>query len=155
MICHLYINNIVVSLLIQVGTNGIISFQQPFTHHIPSLFPSELTFISSAYLLAPFWSDVDIGIYGSIFYEVHNNSNSLLISQVNRFLSNYTETDFNGTWMLVVQWDEVHQFPGFLTIPVRFNSEYIMSSEHCNIICTNVTISFTDLVSELSFPLVM
>ena len=105
--------------IIQIGTNGIISFQQPFTHHIPSLFPSELTFISSAYLLAPFWSDVDISLYGSIFYEVHNNSNSLLISQVNRFLSNYTETDFNGTWMLVVQWDEVHQFPGFLTIPVR------------------------------------
>ena len=78
-----------------------------------------MTFISSAYLLAPFWSDVDIGFYGSIFYEVHNNSNSLLISQVNQFLSNYTETDFNGTWMLVVQWDEVRQFPGILTIPVR------------------------------------
>ena len=96
----------------------MISFQQPFTYHIPSLFPSSLSFVSSAYLLAPFWSDVDISIYGSIFYEVHSDSDSLLIQQVNNFISNQTETDFSGTWMLVVQWDEVRQYPGFLTIPV-------------------------------------
>lgn len=102
----------------QIGTNGVISFEQPFTHHIPSLFPSDLTFISSAYLLAPFWSDVDISFYGSIFYEVHATPSSPLLSQVNEFISNYTETDFTGRWMLVAQWDEVHQFPGLLTIPV-------------------------------------
>jgi hypothetical protein len=64
---------------------------------------------------------VDITIYGSIFYEVHSGSESLLIQQVNNFISNQTETDFSGTWMLVVQWDEVRQFPGFLTIPVRYH----------------------------------
>ena len=98
----------------------MISFEEPFTHHIPSLFPSEFTFISSAFLLAPFWSDVDITIFGSIFYEVHNTSDSALISQVNNFISNYTESEFSGTWMLVVQWDEVREFPGFLTIPVSY-----------------------------------
>ena len=67
---------------------------------------------------------MDITIYGSIFYEVHNGSDSLLIQQVNNFISNQTETDFSGTWMLVVQWDEVRQFPGFLTIPVSSNDLY-------------------------------
>ena len=109
----------------------MISFQQPFTYHIPSLFPSSLSFVSSAYLLAPFWSDVDITIYGSIFYEVHSGSDSPLIQQVNNFISNQTETDFVGTWMLVVQWDEVRQFPGFLTIPVSCYALYdiVISNE--------------------------
>ena len=64
---------------------------------------------------------MDITIYGSIFYEVHSDSDSLLIQQVNNFISNQTETDFRGTWMLVVQWDEVREFPGFLTIPVSYS----------------------------------
>ena len=67
---------------------------------------------------------MDITIYGSIFYEVHSGSDSLLIQQVNNFISNHTETDFTGTWMLVVQWDEVREFPGFLTIPVSFSYIY-------------------------------
>ena len=96
----------------------MISFQESFTHHVPYLFPSEFTFISSAFLLAPFWSDIDITFYGSIFYEVHSGYDSLLISQVNDFISNHTEGNFTGTWMLVVQWDEVREFPGFITTPV-------------------------------------
>ena len=85
----------------------MISFQEGFAHHLPNHFPSELTFISSAFLLAPFWSDIDTMLYGSILYEVHDQSNSMLLSQVNDFISNYTESTFDGTWMLVVQWDEV------------------------------------------------
>lgn len=98
----------------------MISFAQPFTHPIPSLFPSDLTFISSAFLLAPFWSDVDATIYGAIFYEVHSGSNSSLISQVNSFISNRTGNEFTGTWMLVVQWDEVRQYLGALNILVSY-----------------------------------
>ena len=110
--------HIVYVLLLQIGTNGVISFQQPFTHPVPYIFPSELTFISSAFLLAPFWSDVDISIYGSIFYEVHSGANSSLISQVSSFISNHTGNDFIGTWMLVVQWDQVHEYIGIFNLPV-------------------------------------
>ena len=92
---------------LQVGTNGVISFQEGFSHHLPNPFPSELTFISSAFLLAPFWSDIDPSIYGSIRYQIHDQFNSAFLSQVNDFISNYTESTFTGTWMLVVQWYEV------------------------------------------------
>ena len=102
----------------QIGTNGVISFHQPFTHHEPSLFPSDLTFISSAFLLAPFWSDIDISVYGSIFYEVHREADSSLITQVNHFISNHTESNFTGTWMLVAQWDLVREYPGLFSLLV-------------------------------------
>ena len=65
--------------------------------------------------MAPFWSDNDIRLDGEIFYEVHvagNNSNSdQILSQVNAFISNQTEDNFTGTWMLVAQWDEVPPWP--------------------------------------------
>ena len=96
----------------------MISFQEGFTHHDPSPFPSETTFISSAFLLAPFWSDINPTIYGSILYEIHNQSNSVLLSQVNDFISNYTKSAFTGTWMLVAQWNEVVEFR--TTSPVSF-----------------------------------
>ena len=91
----------------------MISFQQPFTHHIPYSFPSEFTFISSAFLLAPFWSDVDIRQHGSIKYEIHNDSSDSLLSKVNNFISNSTGIEFAGTWMLVAEWNQVPPFPGF------------------------------------------
>lgn len=135
------------AFFLQVGTNGIISFTQSFTHHVPSIFPSDLTFISSAFLLAPFWSDVDVTVYGSIFYEVHSSSNNSLVSEVNHFISNQTETNFTGTWMLVVQWDEVRQFPGFLNIPVSTSPPItVYHSKHCSCLQTNTfqAIAITD-----------
>ena len=98
----------------------MISFEQPFTHHVPYLFPSEFTFISTAYLLAPFWSDVDIRVQGSIQYEVHTGSGSSLVSLVSEFVSNYTGNDFTGEWMLVAQWTGVPPFPGAFATTVSY-----------------------------------
>ena len=97
----------------------MISFQQPFTHHVPFLFPSEFTFISSSFILAPFWSDVDIREVGSIQYEVHTGRENSQISLVNQFISNYTNDEFAGTWMLLVQWDQVPPFPGSISTTVN------------------------------------
>ena len=99
--------NSYVFMCLQVGTNGVISFQEGFSHHLPNPFPSELTFISSAFILAPFWTDIDPSVYGSILYQIHDQYNSALLSQVNDFISDYIESAFVGTWMLVVQWTEV------------------------------------------------
>ena len=101
--------------LIQIATNGIISFGAGFYIHTPVEFPGPFSDVADAYLVAPFWSDNDIRLDGEIFYEVHvagNNSNSdQILSQVSAFVSNQTADDFTGTWMLVVQWDEVNPFP--------------------------------------------
>lgn len=98
----------------QVSTNGIISFGLPFYIHQPFLFPSPFTIISSQYLVAPFWSDVDIRTEGTISYEVHsigNDASEAILSTVSGFISNYTGDSFNGSWLLVALWDSVHEFP--------------------------------------------
>ena len=77
-------------------------------------------FVSSLYLLAPFWDDVDTrGGNGQIYYEVHETGH--YINQVNSFINAVRPSRFEGTWMLVVTWDAVHPFPG------SFNSEVSLS----------------------------
>ena len=66
--------------------------------------------------MAPFWDDVDIRQAGNIFYESHNsftgNEASLnLIAQVSQYISGETGESFFGSWLLVVQWDQVHPWP--------------------------------------------
>ena len=109
---HTYICNC--PLLLQVGTNGLISFGAPITDFSPSLFPLEHDFI-----VAPFWSDVDISTgVGQIRYEVHTTSSvgSTFLSNVSQFIEEQTNTSFTGQWMLLVEWEEVPQFAGLLSV---------------------------------------
>ena len=99
----------------QVGTNGIISFRDPFYFHAPQLFPGIFSDVAGAYLVAPFWGDVDIRRAGNVLYEVMTEGASPeaadLIMEVSNFVSNQTGDDFSGTWMLVAMWDQVHPYP--------------------------------------------
>ena len=66
---------------------------------------------------------------GSIQYEVHTASDSNLISLVSGFISNYTDSQFAGTWMLLVQWDEVPPFPGsFASTVMHFYHSIIIKA---------------------------
>ncbi len=98
--------------IIQIGTNGYFAFSEPFYGNTPEIFPGVTTDVASAYLVAPFWDDVDIRRRGNILYEVHSltstNGPSLLF-EVNRFIS--PDGSFFGTWMVVVQWNMVHSWP--------------------------------------------
>jgi hypothetical protein len=105
----------------------VISFQEGFVDPFPELFPSELTVISSSFLLAPFWSNIDASVYGLIRYQVHDQLSSSLLLQVNDFISNYTESAFTGTWMLVVEWTAVVEY--FTTTPVS-----LISTSHSSIV---------------------
>ena len=100
--------------LLQVETNGLISFGAPiFDDFGPSLI-SEYDFI-----VAPFWSDVDFGTgVGQIRYEVHTTSNvgSTFLSNVSQFIQEQINTSFTGQWMLLVEWEQVPQFGGSLDV---------------------------------------
>jgi fibulin 1/2 len=62
--------------------------------------------------VAPFWSDNDIRTYGSVCYEVFDqSSDSLIIEDVSEYISDQTGSDFEGTWMLLAEWNEVHPYP--------------------------------------------
>ena len=69
----------------QVGTNGIITFGEPLYLNYPELFPGIRSEIANAFILAPFWDNVDIRKTGNISYEVHsritNNEGSLELLQ--------------------------------------------------------------------------
>ena len=95
----------------QVGTNGLISFGSPYNHFFNQPFPGSV-FVSSRYLVAPFWDDVDIrGGNGEISYMTFVAGEEL--NTVNTFIQRQTNyTTFEGTWMMVVFWDRVHPFFG-------------------------------------------
>ena len=87
-----------------MGTNGIISFGLEYNSWFNIPFP-----ITSLYLLAPFWDDVDIGGgNGIISYEIHGPG--YFLNQTNAFLQRKRPSMFEGTWMLVAHWDAVHPF---------------------------------------------
>ena len=90
-------------LFCQINTNGLISFGNSFTRFNPELFPIEFQ-----YLVAPFWSDIDIRRRGSIRYQVYFNG-SRETEIVSQFISEENFI-FTAEWMLIVEWNRVPQF---------------------------------------------
>ena len=72
-------------------------------------------FISSRYLVAPFWDDANInGGRGQIYYEVHESG--YFLDLVSAYLRMQRPSEFQGTWMLVVFYDAVQPFSSFATV---------------------------------------
>ena len=93
-----------------MGTNGLLSFKTPYNSFSNQQFPGSTT-ISSRYLVAPFWDDVDIvGGNGEISYEIHQSG--YYLDEVNAFLQRKRPSEFEGTWMAVVYYDAVHPYIG-------------------------------------------
>jgi hypothetical protein len=92
--------------LIQVATNGYISFGQRVTSlESPSLF-DELS--TPNYIIAPYWSDIDTRSAGAVSYEVHTNTTSpSLLHRVSKFIRQREQNSFAGTWMLIAEWNSV------------------------------------------------
>ena len=102
----------------QVITNGYFSLDAQFVSYIPHRFP-----LVDQYLLAPFWSDVDItnGV-GTIQYEVHSRTTGgTPLQDVSEFISNEGNVVFEAEWMLVAEWREVPQW-GTPTSVVNLNT---------------------------------
>ena len=58
--------------------------------------------------MAPFFTDIDIGLGGQINYEIHTVTTSKsILSEVNSLINEHTQTEFNGEWLLVATWDNV------------------------------------------------
>ena len=60
------------------------------------------------YLVAPFWSDISTQSAGSVSYEIHTNeTSSLLLHRVSKYIRHQEMNQFGGTWMLAAEWDSV------------------------------------------------
>lgn len=89
-------------------TNGLISFNTPFPTFFNQIFPGG---VSTLFLVAPFWDDVNTNIGGTISYEIHTSGD--MMEQVSAYIQQQTSADFEGYWMMVVLWDSVPPFSFF------------------------------------------
>ena len=100
-----------------MGSNGVISFGQPWLFWFSESFPTNNFFTRNAYVIAPFWSDHDIRNEGSVSYQVHqlgrdsNSPSAQLLQYVSTFVNYQTGANFSGQWMLLAQWTQVHPYP--------------------------------------------
>lgn len=104
--------------ILQVSTNGLISFGRPFYLWHPRQFPSNDPAISSANILAPYWSDNDIRNSGEISYGSFQYGDSAegnyylgLISTYVRFIYPNTSQQFEGNFVIIAYWNQVRFFP--------------------------------------------
>ena len=105
---YIYIQGILsISFNFQVGTNGLLSFDESYNSFLNRPFTQS----STLYLVAPFWDDVDIrGGNGDIFYMT--TYSGFFLYQVNSYIQYVRPTDFEATWMLVAYWVGVHPYFG-------------------------------------------
>ena len=87
----------------QVSANGIISFNDPFTSIVPSLFPLS----SDDELIAPYWAHADIFSAGAVFYRETNDSDILSVANfhVESFFPEFSS--FSATTVFIVTWEEI------------------------------------------------
>lgn len=105
---------------IQVGDNGIISFNRRFLFWVPELFPSNDPAVRNSLVVAPFWSDTDIRLTGNIHYRLIQAGSST--RELDMALLNFVSglvaargpksaANFSATAMLVAQWLNVPPYP--------------------------------------------
>ncbi len=92
------------------------SFGSQFALFDASPFPTTTLASFYSHVAAPFWSDADARLNGTVWYEVHdaeaNNANSNeLLDQVSAFIRTEEGVDFAGNLMIVATWDHVHPWP--------------------------------------------
>lgn len=100
----------------QVGTNGVISFEDPWAFWYPETFPTSFQATREAFVVAPFWADHDIRLEGEVSYQTYtfgDSDSNAALEYVSAFVRSRSNTagNFTGRWMLVAQWTDVHPYP--------------------------------------------
>ena len=105
--------------MIQVSTNGIISFGSQFPHFGATLFPNDNNpTVFNSCVAAPYWGDIDNRNLGEIWYETHAAGQSSYSDSQLQQVSNLVISErnlsysFQGTWMVVATWNRSVPFAG-------------------------------------------
>ncbi len=112
-----------------VNENGVISFDEPWRFSYPNRFPTNYFHSRQSMVIAPFWSDNDIRREGTVRYFTfctisnkaectHQNKSTpsyqesvRIMNTVNEYIQTTRDSDFDGSWLLIAQWDQVHPSP--------------------------------------------
>ena len=123
----------------------MISFSEPIYALITAPFPDGAP---GAYVVAPYWDDVDLRRAGNISYEVHSRSgnnpgSNQLLDEVSGFVENSTGQSFQGSWMLVAEWENVHPWPhGNSLWAILYPETSLVSDQHRNATHINIIIPY-------------
>ena len=98
----------IIKFIMQVNTNGVLSFQQSFGAFSPQSFPLDHTELTA--VVALYWADHDIRIGGLIFYRV--TEDEVLLDSVGSEISSAFNTSFSPTWLFIATWEEVVDYAG-------------------------------------------
>ena len=91
-------------LTLQISTNGLVSFQSPFSSFNPSSFPT-----TPVPVIAPLWANFDF-VTGTVYYRVSTDEATL--ARVSRMIndSNPDFHEFIPSLCAVVTWSEATLF---------------------------------------------
>lgn len=83
--------------------------QQPFYLHQPEVFPgSPTSSLRDSLIVAPYWSDIDLRLGGSVFIQPYSNTESTVPQMALESIRNLTGlATFVPLGMLVVTWENV------------------------------------------------
>lgn len=95
----------------QVNSNGVLSFREPFTN-ITLVPPADINITLNEALVLPFWSFVDPGVAGAIYYQVVTTANDSRVLQLELLLQDLFGFPFNPTSLHVITWDRVAHYTG-------------------------------------------
>ena len=93
-----------VSLNLQVNTNGVLSFDQPFQVPIPQPFP-----FNSIKKISPFWANIDTSRNGRIYYR--NTTDVTLLRRAQFRLQDIFPSagGFSPRYLFIATWDGVSE----------------------------------------------
>ncbi len=92
--------------LLQVNTNGVLSFRNGYTGYSPVRFP-----LSTTLLIAPYWDDVYTPSFGTIFYRQSADPSVLQTAQDIIRGFNVGQS-FTPTALFIATWDHVAECCG-------------------------------------------
>ena len=95
-------------VILQINTNGVISFTAPVPTFTPEPFP-----IPGRFLIAPFWADVDTRGTGEIYFKETIDEDLLIRATAVIKRATYQAAGlsrFTPKWMLIATWYQVGYF---------------------------------------------
>ena len=93
-----------ITIIMQVSTNGVVSFGANFTDYRSRPFP----LLTSDILIAPFWDDSNVYYGGQVLFRLSDNQT--LLNQVGSTIND--TLDFTPTMLFIVTWRGIPEFGG-------------------------------------------
>ena len=95
-----------ITIIMQVSTNGVVSFGATFTEYYSHLFPLS----TSDILITPFWDDSNVENGGQVLFR--QSDNQTLLNKVGSTINDTLEFDFTPTMLFIVTWRGIPETRG-------------------------------------------